>query len=71
MNHRTEEFIQFVKRSQEDKTKRPLKEHLAEELLHQLVNGDREITDMATNPKTGDVFARFSFTKEEKRDENR
>lgn len=71
MNYRTEEFIQFIKRSQENKTNRPLKEHLAEELLRQLVSGDREITDMATDPMTGDVFARFSFTKEEKRDENR
>lgn len=64
MNYQTEEFLKFVQQSQENKEPRPLRDHLKEELLRQLVNGEREITDMATNWKTGDVFARFSFKKE-------
>jgi hypothetical protein len=58
------ELIEFVKTSQSDKTPRPLKVHLVEELIKQLVNGEREITGLITNHKTGDVFVKFSFSAE-------
>lgn len=42
------ELIEFVKTSQSDKTPRPLKVHLVEELLKQIVEGEREITGLIT-----------------------
>lgn len=62
------ELLEFVTRSKADKTVRPLKAHLVEELLKQMVEGEREITGLVTNHKTGDVFVRFSFTKEGQED---
>jgi hypothetical protein len=58
------ELIEFVKTSQSDKATRPLKAHLVEELLKQIVEGEREITGLITNHKTGDVFVKFSFSAE-------
>ena len=58
------ELIEFVKTSQSAKTPRPLKAHLVEELLKQIVEGEREITGLITNHKTGDVFVKFSFSAE-------
>lgn len=57
------DLIDFVKKSEADKTPRPLKAHLVEEILKQIVNGEREITGLATNHESGDVFVKFSFTK--------
>lgn len=57
------ELLDFVRDSESDKTPRPLKAYLIAELIKQLVNGDREITGLATNHESGDVFVRFSFTK--------
>jgi len=58
------ELVEFVKQCESDKTPRPLKVHLVEELIKQLVNGEREITGLITNHKTGDVFVKFSFSAE-------
>lgn len=57
------ELVEFVKQCESDKATRPLKAYLIAELIKQLVNGDREITGLATNHESGDVFVRFSFTK--------
>lgn len=57
-----QELIDFISKCEKNTEARPLKEHLTEELLRQIMHGEREIGDMATNPKTGDVFVRFSFT---------
>ena len=64
MDCKTEEFLEYVRKSAENKEPRPLREHLAEELLRQIVRKEREITDLVTNHKNGDVYARFSFTEE-------
>lgn len=58
------ELVEFVKQCESDKATRPLKAHLVEELLKQIVEGDREITGLITNHKTGDVFVKFSFSAE-------
>ena len=58
------ELVEFVKQCELDKGKRPLKMHLVEELLRQIIEGQREITGLITNQKNGDVFVKFSFTKE-------
>ena len=57
------ELIDFVTDCENNKTPRPLKEHLTKELLRQIVHGEREIGDIATNDDSGDVFVRFCFTK--------
>lgn len=61
------ELMDFVDKAEKNKTQRPLRDHLTEELLRQIMRGEREIGDMATNSATGDVFVRFCF-KEDKHD---
>ena len=56
------ELIEFVSACEKDKSPRPLKRHLVEGIIEQIVRGEREIGDIATNSKTGDVFVRFCFT---------
>ena len=58
------ELIAFVEAESKNKQPKKLKESLVAELLRQLIDGDREITGMVTNQKTGDVFVRFSFKQE-------
>jgi hypothetical protein len=58
------ELIAFVEAESKNKQPKKLKESLVAELLRQLIDGDREITGMATNQKSGDVFVRFSFKQE-------
>jgi predicted metal-dependent RNase len=65
MNETPADFIEFVEKSRNNTEKRPLRDHLAEEIIRQVVHGEREITDIATETKTGDVYVRFSFKKEE------
>lgn len=60
------ELIAFVEKEERDKSPKPLKVSLVAELMRQIVLNEREITGMATNRKTGDVFVRFSFTPDEK-----
>lgn len=55
------ELIEFCKREEEDKSPKQLNYALIAELLRQLASGNRQITGMLTNHKTGDVFVRFSF----------
>lgn len=64
MNELQKELLDFVTKCENNTTTRPLKDHLLEEIIRQLVRGEREIGDMATNHKNGDVFVRFCFTKE-------
>lgn len=59
------ELIAFVEAEERNKNPKPLRDGLVAELLRQIINGKREITGMATNHGSGDVFVRFSFTKEE------
>ena len=56
------ELIKFVEDSKNNKEQKPLKLHLVESLLEDIVNGDREITGLASDWGNGDVFVRFSFT---------
>ena len=56
------ELLDFIKKEEQNTNPKPLKESLIAELLRQMVNGVREITGMATNSGTGDVFVRFSFS---------
>ena len=56
------ELIKFVEDSKNNKEQKPLKLHLVESLLEDIVNGDREITGLASDWENGDVFVRFSFT---------
>ena len=58
-----EKLCDFVKKSKEDKSLRPLKDHLVEALLEQIMNGDREISALMTEQPTGNVYVCFSFTK--------
>lgn len=44
------------------KKPKTLRDVLTEELLRQIMRGEREIGDIATNSETGDVFVRFCFT---------
>lgn len=60
-------LVEFIRKCESNDAPRPLKQHLVEELLRQIINGDREITGMATNPKTGEVYVSFGFTTEEPR----
>lgn len=60
-----EEFLNFIKAEEMNKNPKPLKESLIVEVLKQIVQGDREITGLATDRKNGDVFIRLSFTKKE------
>lgn len=57
-------LIKFVEDSKNNKEQRPLKVHLAESLLEDIVKGDREITGLVSDCGNGDVFVRFSFTEE-------
>ena len=59
-----QELLQFVSDSEKKTHPKPLRTHLTEELLRQIMRGEREIADICTNQKTGDVFARFCFTKD-------
>ena len=56
------ELIKFVEDSKNNKEQKPLKLHLVESLLEDIVKGDREITGLASDWGNGDVFVRFSFT---------
>lgn len=56
------ELIKFVEDSKNNKEQKPLKLHLVESLLEDIVNGDREITGLTSDWGNGDVFVRFSFT---------
>ncbi len=56
------ELLEFVKKEENNTNPKPLKIVLVAELLRQIARNEREITGMATNQKTGDVFVRFSFT---------
>ncbi len=56
------ELLGFVRSCEESKEPRPLKSHLAEELLRQIARGEREITALATRGSSGDVFICFSYT---------
>lgn len=64
------ELLEFVEKEERDTTPKPLKVALVAELLRQIVRNKREITGMATNQRTGDVFVRFSFTRDEKEEES-
>jgi len=59
------ELLAFVEAEEKNKQPKKLSESLIAELLRQLINGDRNITGMATNQKSGDVFVRFSFREKE------
>ena len=61
-------LIKFVEDSKKNKEPRPIKLHLAESLLEDIIKGEREITGLVSDWGNGDVFVRFSFT-EEIRDE--
>lgn len=64
MTDKDEMLIEFMTKFEEETKngeKKPLKDHLVYELFRQLVNGDREISALATSEKTGEVFVRFSF----------
>lgn len=56
------ELIKFVEDSKNNKEQKPLKLHLVESLLEDIVKGDREIAGLASDWENGDVFVRFSFT---------
>ena len=56
------ELIKFVEDSKKNKEQKPLKLHLVESLLEDIVNGDREITGLESDWGNGDVFVKFSFT---------
>ncbi len=58
------DLVNFVKESENNHNPRKLKLFLAEALLEDIVKGDREISEIATNRKTGDVFVKFSFTED-------
>lgn len=64
-------LCEFVKKFNEDKKPRPLREHLAEALLEQIMKGEREITALITENATGNVYVCFSFTKDEKEAEEK
>jgi hypothetical protein len=55
------ELLAFCEAEAADKARKPLKLSLAAELLREIILGEREITCMATNQKTGDVFVCFSL----------
>ena len=59
------ELLNFVKNEKANKNAKPLKKHLIEEILSQICKNEREITGLSTCKKTGDVFVRFSFVKDE------
>ena len=67
MSKINKELREFVKQFEDDKRPRPLKEHLAAELLKQIMNGEREIKSLITDYKTGNVFVCFGFTKEDEK----
>lgn len=58
-----QQLCDFVKQFEADKSPRPLKEHLAEELLKQIMRGEREISALIQDPNNGNIFVCFSFTK--------
>ena len=58
------ELLKFVSDCENGAERRPLRDHLTAKLFQQILDGDREIGDLATDQKTGDVFVRFCFTKE-------
>ncbi len=62
------ELLEFVKSEEDNKNPKPLKYGLVAEIFKQILHGEREITGLATNHKSGDVFVRFSFTKEVQND---
>jgi hypothetical protein len=55
------ELLAFCEAEAADKARKPLKLSLAAELLREITLGEREITCMATNQKTGDIFVCFSL----------
>lgn len=57
-------LIEFVNDSKNNKVPKKFSISLAEELLKNIVNGDREISGIATDWGSGDVFCIFSFTEE-------
>ncbi len=57
-------LLEFVKNEKSNKNKKPLSECLIVEILEQICNKERTITGMVTDYKNGDIFVRFSFTKE-------
>lgn len=58
------ELLEFVKKEQENKNPKPFKYSLIAEIFKQILDGEREITGLSTDYKTGDVFVRLSFTKD-------
>ena len=56
------ELLEFCKAEENNTEPKPLKEILIAEVLRKIAKGQREITGMATNEETGDVFIRLSFT---------
>ncbi|WP_306568965.1 hypothetical protein [Faecalispora jeddahensis] len=58
------QLLEFIADCENNAGRKPLRVHLTAELFQQVLDGQREIGDIATDHKTGDVYVRFCFTKE-------
>ncbi len=69
MNFTTDQqqrLLEFIAGCQNNAERRPLRVHLTAELFQQVMDGKREIGDIATDQRNGDVYIRFCLTKERK-----
>lgn len=59
-----QDLIDFCEKERNNKQPKKFNYALVSEIFRQIIDGDREITSIATNRKNGDVFIKLSFTKD-------